>query len=155
MPLLLIALAATAGPAAGHSRTFLASITGIELRTDEGIDKFEIDTWGVDFRAVCHIPSDWEMTAGSFGPEGRLSGVAGHGASWLRAKDLKKLRALVLVQLVAPVQKGDVREGTGIIPATFSGFANVQSGLSDRSRKTRLRFANVELTPASACPGVR
>jgi hypothetical protein len=110
-----MALAAIAPAARDLPTTYLASISGVPLRADEGIDKFEIETWGVDFKAVCHIPFDWEITAGSFGPGGRLSGIAGHGASWLRSRDVKKLHALVLVRLVAPVRK--MRFGTG--PVSF------------------------------------
>jgi len=69
-PLLLLALATASPTVADHPKTFLASIEGVRLRSGESIDKFEIGTWGVGFKALCHIPADWEITAGSFGPGG-------------------------------------------------------------------------------------
>ena len=132
--------------------TYLASISGIRLNPGESIDAFTLNTWGVDFRAVCNIPNDWEITAGSHGPEGRLVGAAGHGASQLRTQDLSRMRGLVLIQLLGDVQKVDLRDRTGVVPATFQGFVNVQSGSEDRSRRVKLTYANVKLTPAKKCP---
>jgi hypothetical protein len=150
--LFFLALAAAAPAASDHPKTFLASIEGVLLKSGESIDKFQLDTWGVDYKAVCQIPADWEITAGSFGPGGRLAGEAGHGASQLRAGEMKSLREIVLISLAPPVQKRDRREGTGVVPATFDGFAHVQSGWTESSRKVRLTFSNVKLTPARACP---
>ena len=150
----LLALVLGLSPPVDHPKTFLASIR-IDLLPDERIDAFKIETWGVEFKAVCNIPNDWEITAGSFGPGGRLEGAAGHGASWLRVVDLEQLRALVLVRLVAPVQKRDIRDATGVVPATFQGFASIQSYSTERGRKRKLTFANVRLTPAKSCPSLR
>jgi hypothetical protein len=150
-----IAIAILAALLAGQtspprSQTYLASIEGIRLKDGEGIASFELRTWGVVYRAVCHIPYDWEVTAGSMGPGGKLAGTAGHGTSWVRASDKKQLQALVLIRLDGPVQKRDIPIRDGVVPATFSGVASVESG--DRSTKVRLTFANVRLTPARACP---
>jgi hypothetical protein len=138
-----------------NPKTYLASIEGVQLKSGESIDKIEINSWGVVFKAVCHIPEDWEVTAGSFGPGGKLMGEAGHGASQVRSKDEYVLRDIVLVELVGPVQKRDIRDNTGIVPATFSGFAQVQSGWSDGSRRAPITYSNVRLTPANNCPVVR
>jgi hypothetical protein len=135
---------------AAAPKSFLASIEGIQLNDGEGIASFKLRTWGVVFQAVCHVPYDWEITAGSMGPSGRLEGMAGHGASWVRTGDHRTLRALVLITLVGGVQKTDIRHSGGVIPATFSGMAFVESG--DRIRKVQLTYANVRLASAKRCP---
>jgi hypothetical protein len=135
---------------AAAPKSYLASIEGIRLNHGEGIASLKLQAWGVVFQAVCHIPYDWEVTAGSMGPGGRLEGSAGHGAAWIRAGDGRTLRALVLVTLVGGVQKNDIRISGGVIPATFSGMATVESG--DRVRKVQLTYANVRLAPAKRCP---
>lgn len=132
------------------SQSYLASIEGIRLNDGEGIASFKLRTWGVVFQAVCHIPYDWEVTAGSMGAGGRLEGTAGHGTSWVRARDARTLRSLVVVTLIGGVQKNDIRIPGGVIPATFSGMASVDSG--DRVRKVRLTYANIRLAPAKRCP---
>jgi len=135
---------------AAVSQSYLASIEGIQLNAGEGIASFKLQTWGVVFRAVCHIPYDWEVTAGSMGPGGRLEGTAGHGAAWIRAGNGRTLHPLVLVTMTGGIQKNDVRIPGGVIPATFSGIASVESG--ERVRKVRLTYANVRLVPAKHCP---
>ena len=133
-------------------RSYIASLAAIELKSGEAVSGFSLNTWGVEFKAVCNIPLDWEVTVGAFGPGGKLAGSAGHGASWMRAKDLTRLHALVLIELSGPVQRHDRRNGTGVVPATFAGYADVQSAQSERPRKLRLTFANVTLVPAKHCP---
>jgi hypothetical protein len=135
---------------AAPAETYLASITGISLRADESIGHFNLRTWGVRFRAVCHIPSDWEITAGSFGPQGRISGEAGHGASSIRRENSGELHSLVLVDLSGPVQTHRI----GSAPPTFSGDASVHVGKNDSTRTVRLSAANVRLKRADRCPAV-
>ena len=151
--ILAAAVASKSGPE--KAGTYLASISSVRLKQGESIDAFTLKTWGVDFLAVCNIPNDWEITAGSHGPEGRLEGTAGHGASQLRTQDLRRMREIVLIQLESEVQKVDLRDPTGVVPATFQGFVNVQSGWEDRSRRVKLTYANVSLTPAKKCPASR
>ena len=135
-----------------HSKTYLASIGSIKLSPGEGIWSFKLKSWGVEYLAVCRIPSDWEITAGSMGPGGRLEGSAGHGTSMVRASDSKRLRDFVLIRFDGPVQKHDIVRGPGdVLPATFKGVATVEAG--DRSRTVRLTFENIRLTPARNCLG--
>jgi len=125
-----IALALLGGLLAGQraqlatqlSRTYLVSIEGVRLHEGEGVRSFELRKWGVVYRAVCHVPYDWEITAGSVGPGGKLAGEAGHGTSMVRAGDNKTLRALALVELDGPVQKYDIPIRDGVRPATFGGW---------------------------------
>ena len=137
-------LACSSAPS--EPQRYLASITGLEPREGEGIDSFSIDTWGVTIKAVCHVPGDWEITAGRFGSSGRLNGQAGHGASWIRAGRTEELRNLVLIELSGPVQPKPI----GDVPATFAGSAMILS--SDEGREVPLTSSNVELQRASQCP---
>jgi hypothetical protein len=149
--LLLLGLAAAAQAPADHPRSYVASISGIALGPNESIDQFKIDTWGVEFQAVCHIPGGWWIEAGgSATPGGSLSGRGSLGATWLDRTALHQLRNLVLVTLYAPVQRIDIRDTGGhvIIPATFKGYAHVYA----TDRKLPLTFRNVQLVPAKRCP---
>jgi len=131
------------------ARSYLASITGIELRKDEAVESFVVRTWGVEFKAVCRIPDDWEITAGRFGPGGRIAGQSGHGATMLR-DPRKELRGLVLIEFSGPVQ----HPARGPVPATFSGDISLYVGRRDRTRKVPVTSANVRLTSANSCPPV-
>ena len=147
---MLATLLAGCSPAEDQPQRYLASITGITLGEGEGLDGFEIEAWGVEFKAVCRIPEDWEILAGRFGISGRLTGQAGHGASMIRAGDEDELRSLVLIELHGPVEPVAQPVGSGVIPATFSGQAIVQSPEDERT--IALTAANVKLVPASQCP---
>jgi hypothetical protein len=150
--LFAIALAAASSAPADHPKTFLASIEGIPLGPNESMDEFQVETWGVEFKAVCHIPGGWWIEAGgSATPEGSLKGRGSLGATWLNRKSLSELRNLVLLTLYAPVQREDIRDRTGdaIIPATFKGRASVYG---PKGRVIPLTYANVRLVPAQRCP---
>ena len=151
----LLALAFTvAAPAvADRPRTFLASVDGIALGAHESVDAFRIETWGVEFKAVCRIPRGWWIEAGSSAtPGGSLTGRGSLGTTWLGRAGLRQLRGLVLITLHAPVQREDIRDGSGaaVVPATFKGEASIQG---PRPRRIRLTHANVRLVPAARCPG--
>jgi hypothetical protein len=148
----VFALAAAAQAPKDQPQTFLASFDAIPLGPNESIDTFEIKTWGVEFKAVCHIPGGWWIEAGgSATPEGSIKGRGSLGATWLNRAGLRDLRNLVLVKLYAPIQRKDVRDNGGnvIIPATFKGQASVYG---PPPRKIKLTYANVRLVPATRCP---
>ena len=130
------------------ARTYLASMRGILLNRDESISGFTLKTWGVEIKTVCRIPADWEITAGRFGPGGRITGQAGHGASELRTGDLGDLRGLALVELSHPV----ARKSHGAVPATFGGSVNIPVGRNSSTRTMALTFANVSLVETDRCP---
>ena len=135
--------------------TYLVSLTGIPLPYGQRISAFEIKTWGVTYLAVCRMPEDWEVTAGSFGPDGRLSGEAGHGAAYLDSRRLNKMHRMALIALSGPVQKRDKRIPDGRVPATFAGHITIDLGEENKSRKQLLTSDNVALEPARECPARR
>jgi hypothetical protein len=146
--LLIFGLLVAAGPVSATGRSYLASVKGITLRSDESISSFTVKTWGVEIKAICHIPADWEITAGRFGPLGRIAGQAGHGATSLRRSDLGQLRGLALIELSGPIY----RHNHGSQPVTFQGDAGIDIGRTNRTRTVRLTTDNIQLVRAVACP---
>ena len=130
------------------ARTYLLSIDAIRLATDERVETFSLETWGVTFKSVCHVPDDWEITVRGAGIGGLLSGEAGHGVVYLSRTDLPKLKDLALVELSGGIQRA--RQGT--VPPTFHGSAFIQVGYEDQSRTVPLTYRNVRLLPATRCP---
>ena len=148
--LLLFALAVAAQAEHGGSHTFLLSIDALQIGPQESLTELEMDTWGVRFRAVCHIPQGWRVEAGGNAtPEGRLIGRATHGVTRLGRDRLHELRNLVLVDIDGAVRMTDTLVENGVIPATFKGWARI-SGQEGRS--VDLTRANLRLRPASSCP---
>jgi len=153
--LLPFALFALGAAPVDHPRTYLLSIGNIPLKNTESIEGFSIATWGVEFKAVCHIPGGWRIKAGSSAtPNGELAGEGSQGATWFSRSSPQELRSLVLVTLYAPVQRADIRSGGegSLIPATFKGHATVSTDDGDRRRP--ITYRNVTLTPARRCPGL-
>jgi pilus assembly protein Flp/PilA len=96
------------------------------LGPHERLADFELNTWGVRFRAICRIPFGWRIEAGGNAtPEGSLKGQGTHGTTWLNRNGVRELSNLVLVMLHGPVQPTDVRVQNGIVPAAFKGQANI------------------------------
>ncbi|MBO9576914.1 MAG: hypothetical protein J7494_14380 [Sphingobium sp.] len=148
----ILALAKAAAPV-DHPRTFLASIVGVPLTDREYLDSFSIETWGVTFKAVCHIPPGWRMKAGSSAsPNGDIEGEASHGVTFLDKKRLKELRNVILLTLYSKVQREEIKDGTGIIPATFSGKAHIGTYGEDDEREAPITYKNLILVPAKQCP---
>jgi hypothetical protein len=76
----------------------LLSIRGIELKDNEYVAAFHIETWGVRVRAVCHLPAGWSITVGgAVDPSGTLTGNASAGVAFLERSDLGALDRLFLV----------------------------------------------------------
>lgn len=146
LPLLAL-LAAGAAPV-DHPRTYLLSIGRIPLRKAESIEAFAIETWGVDFNAICRIPGGWRIKAGSSAtPNGELDGEGSQGATWFNRSSPPELRAFVLITLYAPVQRVDIGSE---IPATFKGYALIST--DDADRKRPITYRNITLVPARRCP---
>jgi hypothetical protein len=149
-PLLLLAGAAVP---ADHPKTYLLSLGGISVKDTESISSFAIQTWGVTFKSICRIPNGWRIKAGSSATsDGDLAGDGSQGATWFNHGSPKELRNFVLVTLYDRVQQRDIHsaDGSGLVPATFKGYATIQS--DDGERKFRLTYKNVMLAPASRCP---
>jgi len=135
-------------------RTYLLSIGGIPLNDAESIESFSFDTWGVEFREVCHIPDGWRIKAGSsLTPNGELSGEGSQGVTWFNQSNPKELHNFVLVTLYDRVQREDIRtqssDDNALIPAIFKGYAIIST--DDGDRKVALSYKNVTLKPARQC----
>lgn len=146
--LALSALLAAAAPAAEEpqGRIFLLSVEGIAL-AGQGVAGFRIDSWGVDWLAICRIPAGWRLRAGrSANPEGLFEGESTHGVT--RLPGLEPLRNVALVRLWGPVQWRDKPIPNGVVPATFAGTLRLSEG-----REVGLGESSLRLTAAGACPG--
>jgi len=157
--LFLTALLATKAAPVDHSKTYLASITGIKLGANEYVDGFSIATWGVIDRAVCHFPPGWSINAGSSAdPTGAIEGQGSLGVAYLDRKRLSELSGLMLITLDGPVQKKDIGHDGGSFfnPATFKGHISIGTYGGDiKTRKVRLTYRNIRLVPADRCPPLR
>ncbi|USU11942.1 hypothetical protein NF701_15640 [Sphingomonadaceae bacterium OTU29THOMA1] len=149
--LLPLALLSIGAAPIDHPRTYLLSVGRIPLADTESVAEFAIETWGVEFISVCHIPRGWRIKVGSSAtPNGELEGKGSQGATWFNTGSPKELRDLVLVTLYAPVQPADIGSSSNGIPATFKGHATISTDDGDVRR--RLSYRNITLTPARRCP---
>ena len=58
-------------------RRALLSVDGVKVAAADSIYDFRIETWGVEFLAVCTLPQSWALTSEKFdNPGGLLSGKA-------------------------------------------------------------------------------
>lgn len=152
LPLLLMTIGAAP---ADRPRSYLLSIERIPLKqkAPESIMGFSIQTWGVQFKSVCHIPAGWRIKAGnSASPEGEIEGIGSQGATWFQRGSPKELKALALVTLYAPVQRYDIGTSDNGIPSTFKGTATISTDEGDVQRE--LNYKNITLVPASRCPSL-
>jgi hypothetical protein len=147
--LLALALALLAGPAAAvekEGRTYLLSLGEIQLAEGERIERFTIETWGVDVLAVCRIPPGWRIEAGrSAALDGHIAGIAGHGVAFL--SDTAQFEGLALVRLWGARQEQARKLEGGRVPATFAGSVRI----ADRGER-QLSQQMLRLALASACP---
>jgi hypothetical protein len=147
LPLLL----PVAAHAADRPQTYLLSVVALPTRDTQSVKAFSFDTWGVAFNSVCRIPGGWRIKAGSSAtPNGELAGEGSQGATWFSQSSPRELRAFVMVTLYAPVQKLDRTTGSGSVPATFKGYATVETDEGDK--RVPLDYRNIKLTRASSCP---
>jgi hypothetical protein len=124
----------------------LLSIAGVELARGERVTGFRVASWGVDWVAVCRIPTGWRLRAGRDATsEGLFEGESTHGATWLG--DLGPLRDVALVRLWGPVRARPKREAGAVLPATFAGSLTLSGG-----RRVKLDPGRLSLSPAKACP---
>lgn len=140
--------------AARSPHTFLASIVGIPLAKNEALQSFQIDTWDVRFKAVCHLPLGWRITAGGGAtPDGTLAGEGGQGLVFLNTTNIAELHNIALITLDGPVLKTEIRSPGSVRPITFSGRARLITYGSDRTRSVKLTSANIRLIKGVRCPG--
>lgn len=151
LPLALVA--ASGASAADSSRSYLLSIEQIPLKSGESIEGFSIETWGVEFRSVCRIPSGWRIKAGnSATPNGELEGNGSQGATWFNHGSPKELQSFVLVRLSGPVQREDIGAPGNGVPATFKGSVTISTEDDEDGVRRPLTDRNIALAPANRCP---
>jgi hypothetical protein len=146
--LLLTAFLAAAAPLAEQpeGRLYLLSIAGVELAREERVTEFRVASWGVDWVALCRIPTGWRLRAGRDATsEGLIEGESTHGVR--RLGDLGPLRDVALVRLWGPVRARPKREAGALLPATFAGSLSLSDG-----RRLKLETDHLRLAPAKACP---
>jgi hypothetical protein len=151
----VLAMALSCSHPAVAAQTELLSIRGIAVGKNQYINRFDIQTWGVEILAVCHIPREWLMTAGNFqDPGGKISSEnGGGGATVILRSDLSKLDNLVLVIVdqYQPYPRGNPK--VEYHPATFSGSVTIGSMEADpKEHDVPLRPTNFVRKPASHCP---
>lgn len=148
---LAVMLACIAQPSAGAVRRVLLSVDGLTLPKNQAVYAFHIDTFGVEFLAVCSLPRGWELKSEKFDdPEGYISGEADLHASRLR------LTNMYLVD-VYDYRVATVRDGNTEHPASFSGWVRIGSRpqFGDwHGRKVTLRPNNFRLSDATQCPAL-
>jgi len=147
---LLVLAAATAVPV-DHPHTYLLSVVDFPLKVDESVESFSFSTWGVDVNAVCHVPGGWRIKAGRDStPRGEISGTGSTGTTWYRERSPKQFHNFALVTLYGPVQRQDIKEKDGVVPATFNGKAAISD--YDDEHQVTLSYRNIRLVSASRCP---
>jgi hypothetical protein len=147
-----LALFLCASATAAQPRSYIVSLTGIQLGANEYVASFAITTWNVRFKAICKFPPGWILTAGrSASMNGTLSGTASHGVAFLDAKRLRALHGLALVTFDGPIRRSVGRPDRDP-PATFAGTVNVGTYGSGRTRTATIGFGNVTLVPMIHCP---
>jgi hypothetical protein len=151
----LAALALLAPPSAApaaQGATYLVSIADVPAGHDELLDRFTIETWGLDILAICSIPPGWQIRAGrTAAPDGLIEGEATHGVTRLDRERLSDLANLALVRMWGPVQGGTRRTGAGDEIASFFGHAVLESA-GGGARQVPLTLEQIRLTPAARCP---
>ena len=137
----LAALLLGARPAAAFQ---LLSIRGIELKDNEYVAAFRIETWGVRVRAVCHIPAGWSINvAGALDPSGTLTGSAAGGVAFLERSDLGTLDRLFLID---DPDKDFPRRLDGTVSIGTYGSHELDW------REHKLPPASYVVEPSGACP---
>ncbi len=142
---------ACAEPVSAETRRVLLSVDGLHLRPMESIRAFHIETWGVEFLAVCHVPPSWEITSEKFeDPAGYFD-----GRSDTHSEPLKSMSAMYLIDVYdyQPLPKGDPKKEYH--PASLAGWVvvgRIQPFDGGTRHKRTLNAANFRLQDATRCP---
>lgn len=150
-PVFLLAMLASSAAPVDHPRSYLLSIVDLPVKDTESVESFAVETWGVEFKSVCAIPKGWRINAGSsLTPNGNLNGEGSQGVTWFNRGNPKELRRFVLITLYDKVQRDDIKDSGGEIPATFKGSFTLGTDAGEEKRP--LDYRNIRLTPARRCP---
>lgn len=133
-------------------RTYLASVVDLPLGNGESVESFDFATCGVKVKSICSVPSGWTIKAGGDATSaGVLTGEGGQGATWFNKPSPAALHKFALLQLFAPLQGRDIRDGGGVVPATFNGREVIKT--ENGERNLHLSNHNLRLVAATRCPG--
>lgn len=138
-------------PAVAEVRRVLLTVDGLNIPTNQTIRAFHIETWGVEFLAICHLPPSWELKSEKFeDPEGWLDGKAGtHG------EDMKKLSNMYLMDVYdyQAQPRGDPKGDYH--PPSFAGWVElgrVEPFDGGTRRKRTLKADQFRMQDAKRCP---
>ena len=132
----------------GQAQRTLLTVDGLSIPAEGALAAFRIDTWGVEFLAVCKVPPLWEIKEEKFLDSAGL--LSGHSDPH---RTLTKLDRMFLVDVYSyqPLPRGDPKGDYH--PASFAGWYEVFDGNGDILKKRRAFHANnFHLTPAPRCP---
>ena len=123
---------------------------GLKVASADSIYGFRIETWGVEFLAVCALPQSWALTSEKYeNPGGYLFGKADfHGTRLARLTDM------YLVD-VYDYSATLVHDENGEVPASFTGWVRIgnRERFGDwRGRQVKLKASNFRLKGAATCP---
>jgi hypothetical protein len=140
-----------AAPACAGIRRVLLSVDELPLPTSESIRAFHIETWGVEFLAVCHLPPSWELKSAKYeDPAGSLDGNAD-----IHGEPLKRLSDMYLLDVYDYQAQPRGDPNGEYHPPSFAGWiefgASVPFGDQARTRLS-LTADNFRLRDAKACP---
>jgi hypothetical protein len=117
----------------------------------ESIRAFHIETWGVEFLAVCHVPPSWELKAEKFeDSEGYFD-----GRSEAHGEPLQKMAGMYLVDVYDYQSQPKGGPKSDYHPASFAGWVvvgRVQPFDGGTRHKRTLKAANFRLRDAARCP---
>lgn len=136
-------------PGFGQAQRALLTVDGLSIPAEGALAAFRIDTWGVEFLAVCKVPPLWEIKEEKFLDSAGL--LSGRSDPYHRT--LTKLDQMFLVDVYSyqPLPRGNPKGEYH--PASFAGWFEVFDGNGDVIKKRRVfRADNFHLTPASRCP---
>jgi hypothetical protein len=135
-------------------RTELLSITNLRFSSADFIDRFRIQTTGVEILAACHVPKGWHVTLGNHDVvSGDLFGEAGAADSFIgvRARNLGELQNLFLVRVYDFVDRWQ-----GGLPPTYQLSVSVgRYGSGEPDHERQLNEYNLGRVAAAACPAPR
>ena len=127
------------------------SVDGLDLPSTQTIRAFHIETWGVEFVAVCHLPPSWQLKSEKFeDSEGWLDGHADTGG-----ESLKELSDMYLVDVYdyQPLPKGNLKGDYH--PPSFAGWVEVgrvEPFDGGTRLKRNLKAGQFRMRDAENCP---
>jgi hypothetical protein len=128
----------------------LVSIQGLNIGKNEYVAAFEIDTWAIQIRAVCHLPVGWMITAGrELNPGGHISGKASGFMTNLNYKQVGELKDLILIDDPMPDRYPSPSEPPMFVGSITVGSYDTTASAGDRV--IPLKVGSIVLRDARQC----